>query len=48
MKGYWYLKVDEVFLKKLLVLNKNVSVDFMGKNIIKDIFEIIVNYNIVL
>ena len=35
-------------MKYLLVVNVNVSVDFIGKNKIKDIFEIIVNYNIII
>ena len=39
MKYFWNI---------LLVVNVNVSVDFIGKNKIKDIFEIIVNYNIII
>ena len=39
MKYFWNI---------LLVGNVNVSVDFIGKNKIKDIFEIIVNYNIII
>ena len=39
MKYFWNI---------LLVVNVNVSVDFIGKKKIKDIFEIIVNYNIII
>ncbi len=39
MKYFWNI---------LLVVNVNVSVDFIGKNKIKDIFEIIVNNNIII
>ena len=39
---------DKAILKKLQLLNENVSVDFIDKNKIEDIFEIIVNYNIVI
>ena len=39
MKYFWNI---------LLVVNVNVSVDFIGKNKIKDIFEIKVNYNIII
>lgn len=39
MKYFWNI---------FLVVNVNVSVDFIGKNKIKDIFEIIVNYNIII
>ena len=39
MKYFWNI---------LLVVNVNVSVDFIGKNKIKNIFEIIVNYNIII
>ena len=39
MKYFWNI---------LLVVNVNVSVDFIGKNKIKDIFEIIFNYNIII
>ena len=39
MKYFWNI---------LIVVNVNVSVDFIGKNKIKDIFEIIVNYNIII
>ena len=39
MKYFWNI---------LLVVNVNVSVDFIGKNKIKEIFKIIVNYNIII
>ena len=39
---------DLAVLKKLQLLNENVSVDFMNKNKIDDIYEIILNYNIII
>ena len=40
---------DQAVLKKLELLNENVSVDFLNKYIqIEDIFEIILNYNIII
>ena len=39
---------DQAVLEKLLLLNENVSVDFINKNQIEDIFEIILNYNIII
>ena len=38
---------DIAVLKKLQLLNENVSVDFINKKNIEDIFEIILNYNII-
>ena len=38
---------DLAVLKKLQSLNENVSVDFLNKNQIEEIFEIILNYNII-
>lgn len=38
---------DQSVLEKLQLLNENVSIDFINKNKIEDIFEIILNYNIV-
>ena len=39
---------DQAVLKKLQLLNDNVSVDFINKNKIEDIFEIINIYNIII
>ena len=39
---------DLAVLKKLQLLNENISVDFIDKNSIEDIFEIILNYNIII
>ena len=39
---------DQAVLEKLQLLNENVSVDFINKNQIEDIFDIILNYNIII
>ena len=39
---------DEAVLEKLQLLNENVSVDFINKNKIEEIFDIIHNYNIII
>ena len=39
---------DQSVLEKLQLLNENVSVDFINKNQIEDIYEIILNYNIII
>ena len=39
---------DQAVLEKLKLLNENVSVDFINKNKIEDIYEVITQYNIII
>ena len=47
-KDIGFKRRDQAVLEKLQFLNENVSVDFIDKNKIEDIFEIILNYNIII